>query len=207
MGSDPKVSVGRPRAASEHDVAATALRMFERNGYEATTMQEIATAAGISRPTLFRYFGAKSDIVWDRYDDEAIELRALLASADPAVSPFDVLADVLPRVLNYDASDLDLLRTQVRIIASVPDLRSQSEQRASDWIAIIAEFIADRAGCAPDDLYPLVMSRCMWSAGWSALTFWASGHAERPADALAKSFDVLRAGFAIPPDTPPPIPS
>lgn len=171
--------------------------MFESNGYESTTMQEIADAAGISRPTLFRYFGAKSDIVWDRYEDEAVELRALLAAADADASPLDVLADVLPRVLNYDAGDLDLLRTQVRIIAGVPELRSQAEQRAADWISIIAEFIAARAGGAPDDLYPLVMSRCVWSAGWTALTFWAAGHAKRPGEALAAGFDVLRSGFAV----------
>jgi len=196
MGTESKTNVGRPRAASAHVVAAVALRMFESNGYEATTMQEIADAAGISRPTLFRYFGAKSDIVWDRYDDEAVELRALLAAADAKASPLDVLADVLPRVLDYDAGDLDLLRTQVRIIAGVPDLRSQAEQRASDWIGIIAEFIALRAGCKPDDLYPLVMSRCVWSAGWTALTFWAASADDRPGDALSAGFDVLRSGFA-----------
>ncbi|MCX6501506.1 MAG: TetR family transcriptional regulator [Microbacterium sp.] len=184
-----------------HDVAATALRLFERNGYEATTMQQIATAAGISRPTLFRYFGGKSDIVWDRYDDQTVELRELLANADVALSPLDVLAVALPRILNYDAGDLDLLRTQVKIIASVPELRIHSEQRAADRIAIIAEFIADRSGCAPDDLYPLVMSRCVWSAGWSALTSWASGHAQSPADTLAAGFEVLRSGFALPAPT------
>lgn len=197
MGSESRVGVGRPRAASEHDVAAVALRMFETAGYETTTMQEIADAAGISRPTLFRYFGAKSDIVWDRYDDEAVELRAMLASTDVSTAPLEVLAEVLPRVLNYGGGDLDLLRTQVRIIAGVPELRSQAEQRAAEWIAIISEFIAERAGCASDDLYPLVMSRCVWSAGWTALTFWASGHAERPGEALAAGFAVLRSGFAV----------
>src|ERR1700709_2859726 len=84
MELEPHVQAGpgRPKAAVSSEVAAMALRMFSRDGYDETTMQAIAQAAGISRPTLFRYFPSKTDIVWDRYDEEADELRRSLAAAD-----------------------------------------------------------------------------------------------------------------------------
>ncbi|UFS59663.1 TetR/AcrR family transcriptional regulator [Subtercola endophyticus] len=188
---------GRPRAALSSDVAALALRMFERDGYDETTMQNIADAAGISRPTLFRYFRSKTDIVWDRYEEEADELRHTLATASPDRPPLDVLCDILPRLLQYADDDLDLLRTQVTIIASVPAVQGHAHRRSAEWVSIMAEFIAARSSASATDLLPMVMSRCVWNAGWSALTYWAASDQRRPDTALATAFAGLRSGFSL----------
>lgn len=197
MQDETKAARGRPRAADASVVAAIALRMFDRDGYEATTMDDIAAAAGISRPTLFRYFPAKNDIVWDRYEAEATELRAELAAADLAREPLDVLCEVLPRLLHYADADLDLLRTQVRLIATVPDVQGHAGRRFADWTGIIAGFVASRSGAASDALLPTVVSQCVWAAGFTALTHWAAGVGERPDADLAEAFAALRSGFTV----------
>lgn len=184
-GSGP--SRGRPRAAAASDVAAVGLRMFARDGYEATTIGDIAAASGISRPTIFSYFPAKSDIVWDRYDDEAAELREVLDAAPADAEPLAVLCDVLPRLLRYADTELDLLRTQVTLIATVPDVSGHAQQKLSEWVDIITAYVAARSGLPPDSLLPRVVGQCVWSAGWTALTYWAASDEPRPDEALRAS--------------------
>src|SRR5437660_7051579 len=50
---------GRPPATTRGDIEAVAFALFARNGFEETTVEEIAAAAGIGRRTFFRYFGSK----------------------------------------------------------------------------------------------------------------------------------------------------
>jgi AcrR family transcriptional regulator len=195
--ADHSAGRGRPRAAVASEVAAIGLRLFARNGYAGTTMEEIATAAGISRPTLFRYFPAKRDIVWDRYEDEATELRSALANSPTAAEPLDVLCEILPRLLHYTDAELDLLRAQVTLISTVPDVQGHAQEKLSGWADIIAEYISVRLEVPQDSLLPRVMSQCVWSAGWTALTVWAVSDETRPDDALARAFEALRAGFQL----------
>ena len=176
-------------------VAAIGLRMFDRDGYEATTMDDIATAAGISRPTLFRYFSAKNDIVWDRYDAEATELRAALADSEPERDPLDVLCEILPALLQYGDADLDLLRIQVTLIATVPDVQGHARRRFAEWTGIMADFVAARTGDEPAGLLPSLVSQCVWAAGFTALSHWAAGTEPRPDEDLAAAFAALRSGF------------
>jgi AcrR family transcriptional regulator len=170
--------------------------MFTRDGYDSTTMQSIADAAGISRPTLFRYFPSKSDIVWDRYDEEAVQLRATLKAAPNDAEPLGVLCGVLPSLLKYEDADFDLLRTQVVIIANESAMQASAHARSEGWIAIMASFVAERLRLSASDLLPQVMSRCVWSAGWTALALWAAGDEERPDSYLRTAFSALQAGFS-----------
>jgi AcrR family transcriptional regulator len=187
---------GRPRVAEAADVAAIALRMFAVEGYEATTMDDVARAAGISRPTLFRLFSSKGDIVWDRYEEEAGELRAELDRAPVDVAPLEWLCRILPRLLRYPDADLDLLRTQVRIIAETPSVQGRARERSSEWMGIIAAFVARRSGMSVDDLLPKVVAQAVWSTGWTTLTHWAAGTDARPDEALDLAFRALRSGFS-----------
>ena len=196
MSSSESPTRGRPRVADASAVAALALRLFARDGYEATTMDQIAKAAGISRPTLFRLFPSKGEIVWDRYDEEAAELRATLDAAPAERRPLDLLCEVLPHLLRYPDADLDLLRTQVRIIAETPSVQAHAQARSAAWIAIIAEFVAGRSGLEPDDLLPKVVGQAVWSTGWTTLTHWAAGTDDRPDEALDLAFHALREGFS-----------
>lgn len=173
------------------------LRLFARDGYDATTMEAIAAAAGISRPTLFRYFPAKKDIVWDRYDQEAEALRAALAAAPPDGEPLEVLCDLLPGLLRYAEADLDLLRIQVTLIETVPDALGHMQVKLATWLGIVSAYVAERSGTPRDGLLPMVMSQAVSSAGWAALTYWAASDEPRPDEALRRAFASLRAGFTL----------
>ena len=67
----------RKKAATKHSIQGHALRLFVEKGYDATTVEEIAAAAGVSHMTFFRYFPRKEEVVeYDEYDPLLEELIA-----------------------------------------------------------------------------------------------------------------------------------
>lgn len=81
---------GRPPASSREVLADAACELFLEQGYEATSITEIARRAGVSRSSFFNYFAGKSEILWFGFDRRVDAL--LDALADPAPSLADALA-------------------------------------------------------------------------------------------------------------------
>src|SRR3954447_4922718 len=73
-----------PPATTHAEVAHVALELFARDGFDATTMDDVAAAVGIGRRTLFRYYASKNDLVWGEFDRVMEALRAHLDSAGAA---------------------------------------------------------------------------------------------------------------------------
>ncbi len=97
-GGDGTAPVGlreRKREETRLRIAQTALGLFLAQGYEHTTLDAIAQAAGISRRSFFAYFKSKEDIViaWQAAAWETVLADVLAASPDEA--PLDVVRDVL----------------------------------------------------------------------------------------------------------------
>ncbi|TAL19122.1 MAG: TetR family transcriptional regulator, partial [Frankiales bacterium] len=82
MGSP--VSAGRPPATSRAELEVAALELFHRDGFDGTTVDRIAEAAGVSRRTFFRYYASKNDVVWGDFDAglRAMEARLARTPAD-----------------------------------------------------------------------------------------------------------------------------
>lgn len=60
---------GRPRAASREILEEAACELFLERGYDATSVADITSRAGVSRSTFFNYVESKSDLLWARFDD------------------------------------------------------------------------------------------------------------------------------------------
>ncbi|GAA3139233.1 TetR family transcriptional regulator [Streptomyces echinatus] len=74
----------RKKRRMYQDVSDIAVRLFLERGFDAVSVAEVAAAAGISKPTLFRYFPAKEDLVLHRIADHETEAARLVAgAADP----------------------------------------------------------------------------------------------------------------------------
>jgi AcrR family transcriptional regulator len=157
------------RAIQEH-----ALRLFVENGYDDTTVDEIAAAAGVSHMTFFRYFPRKEEVVeYDEYDPMLADMIASRpADEPPLVAVRAAMRAALEMVLTTDRESI-LIRS--RLLLSTPALR------ARNWIAqdatrdLLADAIAARAGSAAPDLATNAQAAAIVAAAATAITAWAEG--------------------------------
>jgi len=73
------MSIGRPKASSREVLAEAACELFLERGYDATTVADITTRAGVSRSSFFNYFSSKADVVWAALDERLDAATASLA--------------------------------------------------------------------------------------------------------------------------------
>src|SRR5262249_45886642 len=119
-------------------------------GYEATTVEQIAEAAEVSPSTYFRYFPTKEDVVlWDDLDPLLI---AAFEAQPSDLSPIQALRSAL-RLVFLELPD-DVIAEQFersRLILSVPELRMRMLDQFAGIIQVIAELAANRLGRRADD--------------------------------------------------------
>jgi mycofactocin system transcriptional regulator len=167
-----------------------------RDGFEETTLDDIAAAAGVGRRTLFHYFSSKNDLVWGNFDGVLERLRAELAAGDPEAPMMETLGRAVVSSNTYEGDALEDLRLRMRLITTVPALQAHSMVRYADWRRVVAEFVAGRVHQDPDDLLPLSIGHMALGASTSAFVRWVS-HPEEDLIAhlrtgylhLARAFD------------------
>lgn len=85
----------RKRRETLYRIAEVGQRLFLTKGYDGTTLDEIAVAAGISRRTFFSYFKSKDDIIFFWIEADSTNLLNALLKTSPDVQPLDAVRDVM----------------------------------------------------------------------------------------------------------------
>jgi mycofactocin system transcriptional regulator len=137
---------------------AVALELFVSKGFDETSIDDIAAAAGIARRTFFRYYPSKTDLVWGDFGGELARMQSWLAAADPEVPMMEAIHQA---VLEFNRLPPDLLpqhRRRLSLILGVPTLLANSTLRFAQWRAVVAAFAARRLDLAEDDLLPEVVA-------------------------------------------------
>src|SRR5271170_6091311 len=113
----------RKKARTRASLREHALRLFREQGYQATTVEQIAAAAEVSPSTFFRYFPAKEDVVLQ--DDMDTRLMAAFDQQPPGLGPIAAVRAAVRQMLDsYTGVDLDLLRESTRLSMTVPEIRA-----------------------------------------------------------------------------------
>ena len=129
---------------------AAAIELFDEQGYEATTVAEIAQRAGLTKRTFFRYFADKREVLFSGSHElehrwlEAVAAAA--ANADPlaaATAGFDPVAEMFVRRHPF-------ARMRSRIVASNPELQEREliklqNLSGSIQAALVARGVSDNA--------------------------------------------------------------
>lgn len=187
---------GRPPGTSVRALELIALRLFSERGFDATTVDEIAAAAGVSRRTFFRYFPSKAEVLWNDFDREVANLRQLLSRAEPTASVMEAVRSAVLSVNHYDADDVPELRARMNLINSVPELAASAALHYDAWERAIIDFVADRCGQPSDSLYPIAVGRATLATCRAAYERWAARADAHLTVYLDAALRALADGFA-----------
>jgi AcrR family transcriptional regulator len=180
----------RKKAETRRAIQGHALRLFLDRGYDATTVEEIAAAAGVSHMTFFRYFPSKRAVVEnDDYDPVlAAAIRARPAGEDPLTAIRRALVGALGAM---PAAERETTRIRARLILSVPELRAGQIESQRTTRALLAEAIADRGTGAESALQRGVLAAVALAVLSVALEEWAAGTADDLAELVDCAFEAL----------------
>jgi AcrR family transcriptional regulator len=136
----------RKRQLVRQEIARVAWPLFDARGYEATTVDEIARAAALSRRTFFRYFSSKEDVVVGTSDALAEDVLAALAARPPREPPLVAIHHALRPVLESRLADEAEARAIVRLLRESRTLRRAMLERHARMEERVAALFAERTG-------------------------------------------------------------
>jgi AcrR family transcriptional regulator len=188
----------RKKLKTRRTIQDHALRLFTDQGYDATTVQQIAEAAEISASTFFRYFPTKEDVV---INDDYDWLMADLFRAQPAeLAPMEAMRRMLRKVLAHMyATDRELVTARTRLILAVPALRARSfDASLHDTHKLFVQLLAERVRRAPGDFEIQIFAQAVMGALQSVMLRWAeSGGTEDLPELLDGALRFLAAGCPL----------
>lgn len=113
------------RLRMRRELAAAAMELFATKGYEATTVDEIAAAAGVARRTFFRHFRSKEEAIFPDHDDTLVRAEAVLNAAPPHEHPLDTVCRGIKEVMKMYAAAPSVSVERYRLTREVPTLRER----------------------------------------------------------------------------------
>ncbi|HVU92602.1 MAG TPA: mycofactocin system transcriptional regulator [Jatrophihabitans sp.] len=192
-GSRPR---GRPRGTSPRELELIALRLFTEQGFDETTVEQIAAEAGVSSRTFFRYFDSKAAVLWHAFDAEVRELREALAAVPESVPLLDAIRQAVVAVNRYTAADVPELRDRINLISTVPALQASAAPHYDAWERAVIDFAARRLGRASGPLLPLAIGRATLAVCRAAYELWVTRADARLTVYLDEALRALATGFS-----------
>lgn len=131
------------------------MRLFTENGYASTTIPMIAEQSGVSRTSIFRYWGSKSEIVWAEFDRHIQRLGSLLeAELTSESSTLDIVRRTVVENLRLSMVDSGLWLERFTLVDTSAELRSEEALHWAEWAREVATFVGGRHGHEPGTLVP-----------------------------------------------------
>ena len=193
-GSVPR-RAGRRPVTSRSEIEHIALDLFTDHGFDTTTVDDIAAAAGIGRRTVFRYYSSKNDIPWGAFDERLDHMRATF-TALPRDLP--VMAGVRVAVLGFNVVPPDEQpwhRRRMRLILDTPTLQAHSTLRYRAWRQVVADHAAGRLGLPADGLLPQTIGHAALGGALAAYERWLGPAGGQLPDLLDAAFRALENGL------------
>jgi AcrR family transcriptional regulator len=140
----------RKKAKTRLAIREHAMALFKDQGYDKTTVEQIAAAAEVSPSTFFRYFPSKEEVVLQ--DDYDALLIAAFHAQEVGVPPLQALRNAISEVfLSMPEGQQAQEAERVRLMTEVPELRARMLAQVSEMIQMLAEAVAERVGRQSDD--------------------------------------------------------
>jgi TetR/AcrR family transcriptional regulator, regulator of mycofactocin system len=187
--------LGRQPATSVAELSHIGLELFIRNGFDATTVDDIAEAAGIGRRTFFRYFPSKNDLPWGEFDALIAAMRRYLMAVPREVPIREAIRGAVLRFNEFPDIEVSYHRQRMTLLLTVPTLVGHSTLRFAAWRQAVAEFVAERLGQDVDDLLPKTIGYTYLAVSIAAYERWLLVPDAALLDVLSQALDDLGDAF------------
>lgn len=151
-------------------------RLIKEQGYEATTVEQIAEAAEVSPSTVFRYFPTKEDIVLtDEYDPLMEDLLRSRPADEPVLESvrWSIRQSLALAVADTPDYADDEMKLRIGLMVSVPAVRARMMETMSVTGRLMCRALAERTGRDEDDLEVRVYAMGLMGALLEAMIYWA----------------------------------
>jgi AcrR family transcriptional regulator len=140
----------RWRPDAQHRLQIAALSLFAENGYDGTTIAQIAERAGLEKRSFFRYFPDKREVLFGGGEALNELLSQTIAAQPPAVGAWDAAVAALVRSGEVLAIDRDLSRARREIIGHNRELRERQVLKSAQLEQIVRDLLI-RRGTQPTE--------------------------------------------------------
>jgi AcrR family transcriptional regulator len=193
----PKIGLReRKKIQTRQAIRHAAYRLFEEQGYDGTTVEQIAAAAEVSPSTVFRYFPTKEDIVLtDEYDPVMVAALRARPAGEPLVE--SVRHAVLGPLHDMQAAESDEMIQRTRLVRDVPAIRARMGENWHLTCELMTHAIAEREGRSADDLEIRIVVGALIGAWSEAVLAWIEDDARQDlAAVLDHTLRILDANFS-----------
>jgi AcrR family transcriptional regulator len=185
----------RKKANTRAAIQRHALRLFREQGYDATTVEQIAEAAEVSQTTFFRYFPTKEDVLANDYNPLII---AAFRAQPAELTPIQALRSAMHAVISgMTAAERADFRERQMLVLADPRLQAVALVDLGQTIQAMAEVIAGRADRDPDDLSVRAMAGALMGVMISAVLYWAKHPEADMAAWIDQALASLEAGLRL----------
>ncbi|CAN5312980.1 TetR family transcriptional regulator [soil metagenome] len=134
----------RQRAAVREEIIRTAVELFLSQGFEATTIDQIVGAVGVSRRSFFRYFGTKEDVVLGDLAARGEAIAANLAERPEDEGPWDAIRGAFHEAQQTSMTDEASELALGRMLFDTPSLRARFLEKRLRWHNLFVPLVAHR---------------------------------------------------------------
>ena len=187
---------GRQPVSSRAEIEHAAFRLFDEHGFDNTTVDDIAQAAGIARRTFFGYFASKNDVPWGSFPHELDRMSRFLTAVDPGLPVMDAVRVAVLDFNTVPPDEQPWHRRRLSLILSTPTLQAHSTLRYTEWRHVINTFVSSRL-CI--DAASLTVQTIGYTALGAAVAAYETWLADEDSDLLLlldSAFRQLADGFA-----------
>jgi AcrR family transcriptional regulator len=193
----------RKKARTRRALVEAAMALFAAQGFEATTVEEIAAGAFVSRRTFFRYFPTKEAVAFPDREARLARFRWLLGQRRPGETAVGAVRRACLELARDYVEDRDELRQQQRIVDASPSLIAYEREIDGAWESAIAEALGAGADDAADAAHceaarrARIMAAAVMGVIRAVLRTWFAGGAKADLVRLGgEALDLLEDGFA-----------
>ena len=162
-------------------LAQAAFDLFDEQGYEQTTVDDITERAGLGRTTFFRHYRSKEDVIFPDHDRmlERVRSRLRAPGHDSAAA---AVSDAIRLILQSYLEEGDLARRRYRLTSTVPALREREIVSVARYQRVFREFIAGGMGGQGElgQLRAEVTAAAVVAAHNHVLRRWLRGQSQEP---------------------------